>query len=245
MQKLRGRIRNAEADGVSDTIVRLFRADAGAQKDTFLTATMARLETLSQQITTATMQDKAVSTLRAADGARDEAIRTLGTILAAYAVFPIAEKQAHAVPLKAVYDKYAKAGITAANYTSESSLTESLLEDFAADGLADNIAALEGVAESLAQVRERQDAFTAARDAYMQAAANKGATASSFNKPIVSLINDKLIPYLDAMVIAEDADCAAFARNVAAEIGRMNETVAKRIKRRAGAAANGGEAVSP
>lgn len=244
MQKLRGRIRNAEADGLSDTIVRLFKADAAAQQDAFLTATMARLETLSQQITTATMQDKAVSTLKAADSARDEAIRTLGTILAAYAVFPIAEKQARAVPLKAVFDKYAKAGITAANYTSESSLTESLLEEFAAAGLADNIAALEGVAESLAQIRERQDAFTAARDAYATAAANKGATASSFNKPIVSLINDKLIPYLDAMVIAESADCAAFARNVAAEIARMNETVAKRIKKRAPTAANGA-AVSP
>lgn len=244
MQKLRGRIRNAEADGLSDTIVRLFKADAAAQQDAFLTATMARLETLSQQITTATMQDKAVSTLKAADSARDEAIRTLGTILAAYAVFPIAEKQARAVPLKAVFDKYAKAGITAANYTSESSLTESLLEDFAAAGLADNIAALEGVAESIAQIRERQDAFTAARDAYATAAANKGATASSFNKPIVSLINDKLIPYLDAMVIAESADCAAFARNVAAEIARMNETVAKRIKKRAPTAANGA-AVSP
>lgn len=244
MKKLRNQLRNAEADGLSDTIVRLFKADAAAQQDAFLTATMARLETLSQQITTATMQDKAVSTLKAADSARDEAIRTLGTILAAYAVFPIAEKQARAVPLKAVFDKYAKAGITAANYTSESSLTESLLEDFAAAGLADNIAALEGVAESLAQIRERQDAFTAARDAYATAAANKGATASSFNKPIVSLINDKLIPYLDAMVIAESADCAAFARNVAAEIARMNETVAKRIKKRAPTAANGA-AVSP
>lgn len=244
MKKLWGRIRNAEADGLSDTIVRLFRADAAAQKDAFLAATMARLETLSRQITTATMQDKAVSTLRAADGARDEAIRTLGTILAAYAVFPIAEKQARGVPLKAVYDKYAKAGITGANYTSESSLTESLLEDFAAESLADSIAALEGVAESLAQVREKQDAFTAARDAYAAAAANKGATASSFNKPIVSLINDKLIPYLDAMVIAENADCAAFARNVAAEIARMNETVAKRMRKRADAA-DGGAAVSP
>lgn len=244
MKKLISKIRNAEADGLSDTIVRLFRADAAAQQDAFLTATMARLETLSRQITTATMQDKAVSRLKAADSARDEAIRTLGTILAAYAVFPIAEKQARAVPLKAVFDKYAKAGITAANYTSESSLTESLLEDFAAAGLADNIAALEGVAESLAQIRERQDAFTAARDAYAAAAANKGATASSFNKPIVSLINDKLIPYLDAMVIAENADCAAFARNVAAEIARMNETVAKRVKKRAPTTADGA-AVSP
>ncbi len=235
MKKLRGRIRNAEADGLSDTLVRLFRADARAQADAFLTATMARLETLSRQITTATMQDKAVSTLRAADSARDEAIRTLGAILAAYAVFPIAGKKERAAPLKAVYDKYAKAGITAANYTSESSLTESLLEDFAAEGLADSIGALEGVAESLAQIRERQDAFTAARDAYGAASAGKGATASSFNKPIVSLINERLIPYLDAMVLAENAGCMAFARNVEAEIGRMNETVAKRIRKRADA----------
>ena len=231
MNKLRGQIRNAEVDGLSDTLVRLFKADEGAQGDAFLKTAMAELETLSAQITTAILQDKVLSTLEAADGARDEAIRTLGTVLAGYAVFPIAAKKELALPLKAVYDKYAKAGITGASYTSESSMTESMLEDFAAESLADNIAGLEGVPEAIAGIRTAQDAFTQANDEYVRASASKGASASSYNKPIVALINEKLVPYLGAMVIAGNAAVSDFARGVSAEIDRMNEAIAKRTKK--------------
>ena len=228
MNKLRSQIRNAEVDGLSDTLVRLFKADEGAQGDAFLSATMVDLETLSAQITTAILQDKVLSTLEAADGARDEAVRALGAVLAGYAAFPIAAKKELAVPLKAVYDKYAQAGITGANYTSESSMVESMLEDFSAASLAENIAGLEGVSEAIAAVREAQDAFTQANDDYVRASANKGASASSYNKPIVALINEKLVPYLGAMVIAGNAAVADFARGVSAEIDRMNEAIAKR-----------------
>lgn len=228
MRNLRSQIRNAEVDGLSDTLTRLFKADLKAQTDAFLKATMAELETLSEKITTAILQDKTLSTLESADSARDEAIKTLGTVLAAYAVFPIASKKELVAPLKAIWDKYAKAGITTANYTSESSLVESMLEDFTADSLAENIANLEGVAEAITAIRAAQDEFTKANDEYVKASANKGASASSYNKPIVSLINDKLVPYLNAMVIAGNENCAEFAKAVEAEIERANAVVAKR-----------------
>lgn len=231
MHKLRSIIRNTEVDGLSDTLIRLFKADLKAQGDAFLKATMAQMETLSAQITTAILQNRTLSTLEAADGVRDDAIRTLGTLLAAYAVFPIAEKKELAAPLKAVYDKYAKAGITGASYASESSLVESLLEDLAAENLAGNIKGLEGIGEAVASVRAAQDEFTKANDDYVKANASKGASASSYNKPIVSLINDKLVPYLDAMVIASNENCLEFAKGVDAEICRANDTIAKRTKK--------------
>ena len=76
MNKLRTAIRNAEVDGLSDTLIRLFKADLKAQGDAFLKATMERMETLSAQITTAILQNKTLSTLEAADSVRDEAVRT-------------------------------------------------------------------------------------------------------------------------------------------------------------------------
>lgn len=234
MNKLRTAIRNAEVDGLSDTLIRLFKADLKAQGDAFLKATMERMETLSAQITTAILQNKTLSTLEAADSVRDEAVRTLGTLLAAYAVFPIASKKELAAPLKAIYDKYAKAGITGANYTSESSLIESLLGDLAEECLTDNIKGLEGIGEAVAAIRSAQDEFTKANDDYVKANTNKGASASSFNKPIVSLINEKLVPYLDAMVIAGNENCLEFAKGVDAEINRANDTIAKRTKKSAG-----------
>lgn len=233
MNKLRTAIRNTEVDGLSDTLIRLFKADLKAQGDAFLKATMEQMETLSAQITTAILQNKTLSTLEAVDNVRDEAVRTLGTLLAAYAVFPIASKKELAVPLKAIYDKYAKTGITGANYTSESSLIESLLGDFAAKDLADNIKGLEGISEAVASIRSAQDEFTKANDEYLKANTNKGASASSYNKPIVSLINDKLVPYLDAMVIAGNENSLEFAKGVDAEINRANDTIVKRTKKSA------------
>lgn len=234
MNKLRTAIRNAEVDGISDTLIRLFKADLKAQGDAFLKTTMERMETLSAQITTAILQNKTLSTLEAADSVRDEAVRTLGTLLAAYAVFPIASKKELAAPLKTIYDKYAKAGITGANYTSESSLIESLLGDLAEESLANNIKGLEGIGEAIASIRSAQNEFTKANDEYVKANTNKGASASSFNKPIVSLINEKLVPYLDAMVIAGNENCLEFAKGVDAEINRANDTIAKRTKKGAG-----------
>ena len=224
MNKLKTAIRNAAVDGLSDSIIRNFKADEKAQSDSFLKSALEELETLSAQITTAILQDKTLSTLDSADSARDETIKTLGTVLAAYAVFPIASKKELSAPLKAIYDKYAKAGIRNANYTSESSMIESMLRDFAAETVAENIKALEGVAEAIASIRTAQDE-------YMKANSNKGVSASSFNKPIVSLVNDKLVPYLNAMVIAGNANCMDFAKSVEAEINRVNDMIAKRGKR--------------
>lgn len=231
MNKVVSGVKNTELDGLSDTFVRLYKANASAAKDTFVAATMAEIERLSAEITTAILQDKAVSTLEAADAERDKAITALGKVLAGYAALPIAAKQTAAAPLLAVYEKYAKAGITKASYISESSMVESMLEDLAAEPLAAHIAALEGVAESVAAIRAAQDAFTAANDAYVAANESKGASASSVKKPLLAAINEKLVPYLNAMQIAKNEDCAAFASGVESEIARVNEAVARRSKK--------------
>lgn len=233
MYKLKTVIRNTELDGFTDTIIRLFKDDAKAQADAFLSSTIGELQNLSAQITTAILQDKTLSTLDAADSTRDEAIKTLGAVLGGYAVFPIASKKELAEPLKAIYDKYSKAGITTASYTSESSMIESMLEDFSAASVADNIKGLEGVAEAIASIRTAQDDFTKANDDFLKANANKNASATSLNKPIVSLINEKLVPYLNAMVIAGNENCLEFAKNMETEIKRTNEIIAKRGKKTA------------
>lgn len=231
MNKLRTSVRNMEIDGLSDSIIRAYKADEKVQKDAFLKPVLAELEDLSAKITKAILQDKTLSSLDAADSVRDEAVRTLGTVLAAYAVFPIAGKKERAAPLKAAYDKYAKAGITGASYASESSMIESLLEDFSADALSANIADLEGVAEAVASIRSAQDDFTKANDEYVKASANKGASASSFKKPIVSLVNDRLVPYLNLMSGSGNKNCAEFAKSVGKEISRVNDMIAKRTKK--------------
>ena len=201
MNKLTAKARITEVDGLSDSVIRIFGADTKAQEDTFLKGQIAELTTLSDAITAAILQDKAVSNLDEADSRRDEAVRNLGALLSGYVVFPLEEKKAAALCLKTVYDKYAKSGILSASYVSESSMIESMLGD-----------------------------FTAANDAFVKAEGSKGASASSYKKPILAVINDKIVPYLNTMAIVGNTAVADFAKGVESEISRVNETVAKRGK---------------
>ncbi|BDC95755.1 hypothetical protein TRSA_08540 [Treponema saccharophilum] len=231
MNRLTYSLKNTELDGLTDSIVRAFKADAKAALDQFIAKVMEEIEKLSGAITTAILQDKTASNLEAADGVRDEALRTLGTVLSGYAALPVEAKKAAAAPLKAVWDKYSKAGILNASYTSESSLVESLLEELGAESLAENRAALDGVAEAISAVRDAQTNFALENDAYVKALNNKAAAASSYKKPLLALINDKLVPYLNAMQIAGNENCADFAKSVETEIARINDAVAKRGKK--------------
>lgn len=230
MNKLRTNARISEVDGLSDTIVRLYKADKSASEDAFLKATMAELEKLSADITTAILKDKTVSNLDVADSARDEAIRNLGALLSGYSVFPSEEKKNAAASLKSIYDKYAKAGITSANYTSESSMIESLLGDFSADSAKAQIEKLDGVDSLILKIRAAQDDFTKANDEYTKAKGSKGESASSIKKPLVSIINDKLVTYLNTMSLVGNAALAEFSKNVGTEIDRVNSAVTKRRK---------------
>lgn len=230
MNKLNAKARITEVDGLSDSIIRIFGADSKAQEDAFLKSQIAQLTVLSDAITAAILQDKAVSNLDEADSRRDEAIRNLGALLSGYAVFPLEEKKAAALSLKAVYDKYAKSGILSVSYISESSMIESLLGDFSSAEAKANIEKLDGIGEMLAAVRAAQDDFTAANDAFVKAEGSRGASASSYKKPILSVINDKIVPYLNTMAVVGNTAVAEFAKGVETEITRVNETVAKRGK---------------
>ena len=230
MNKLNAKARITEVDGLSDSVIRIFGADSKAQEDAFLKSQIAQLTVLSDAITEAILKDKAVSNLDEADSKRDEAVRNLGALLSGYEVFPLEEKKAAALGLKAVYDKYAKSGILSASYVSESSMIESLLKDLASAEAAANIEKLDGVAELVEAIRAAQDDFTAANDAFVKAEGSKGASASSYKKPILAVINDKIVPYLNTMAIVGNAAVADFAKGVETEITRVNETVAKRGK---------------
>ena len=230
MNKVKSTIRITEVDGLSDSIIRIFGADTKAQEDDFLKSQIAELTTLSDAITAAILQDRAVSNLDEADSRRDEAIKNLGALLSGYAVFPLEEKKAAALGLKAVYDKYAKSGILSASYVSESSMIESLLKDLSSAEAMASIEKLDGIAEMVAAIRSAQDDFTAANDAFVKAEGSKGASASSYKKPILSVINDKIVPYLNTMSIVGNTAVADFAKGVETEISRVNESVAKRGK---------------
>lgn len=226
MNKVISKVRVTEVDGLSDALVRLYKADEGVSSDVFLKSVMDEIEKLSVSITTAIKQDKVLSNLEEADGVRDEAVKNLSTLLDGYSVFPVAAKKEAAQKLKTIFDKYRKSIITA-NYVSESSLIESLLEDFSKE---ETVSLLDGIKEILEQIRSAQDSFVKASDEYNAASTIKTESASSLKKPLLSAINDKLIPYITAMKMANSAVYADFATKAEGEIKRVNEIVLRRGK---------------
>ena len=228
MKKIRFQIRVTALDTVSDVLIRLYKADSALAKDDYLKGVMAEIESLSERITIAIKADKTASNLDEADTARDEIIRSLGTLLNGYAAIPVADKKAAAESLLAVYNKYK--GITTERYADESSLIESMLKDFAEDSLAEAVKALEGVSAYLADLRTAQDAFNKTNDEFTAYNVNKNESATSLKKPLLSEINDKLVPYLTAMNLANSAVYGDFTAKVEAEIIKINSSVINHSK---------------
>lgn len=239
MNKVSTRARVPEVDSFSDALVRLYQTtvqtNEGIAGDAFLKGVMAEIETLSAQITTAIKQDKVKSSLDDADSVRDEAVRNLGTALDGYAALPIAAKKEAAEKLRAIFAKYGKS-IASANYATESSFIESLLEDFDAADAQKAVTALDGVSELLAHIRAAENAFKKASDDYTAATSAKLDSATSLKKPLVAAVNDKLIPYLAAMAMANAAVYGDFISKVEREIDRVNATATRRAS--AGSAAS-------
>lgn len=231
MKKINSNIRVAELDTLSDVLVRLYKDSSGGEsaisKDANLSGIMADVERLSAEITTAIKSDRVSSTLDEADIARDEIIRNLGDALTGYAAIPVAAKKSAAQNLLSVFSKYGKQ-ITQKNFAEESSLIESLLEDFGAESLKSDVAALDGVDELVSELRSAQDSFNKANDDFTNASVNRGESATSVKKSLISVLNDKLVPYLSA--VAPLADYKDFASKCEAEITKANAAVSKRGK---------------
>lgn len=231
MKKINSNMRVAELDTLSDVLVRLYKDSSAAEnavsKDANLSLIMADVERLSADITTAIKSDRVSSTLDEADIVRDGIIRNLGDALTGYAAIPIEAKKSAAQNLLSVFSKYGKQ-ITQKNFAEESSLIESILEDFGAENLASDVAALDGVGELVSELRAAQDSFNKANDDYTHASVSRGESATSVKKSLVSVLNDKLVPYLSA--VSPLADYKDFAVKCEVEITKANATVSKRGK---------------
>lgn len=227
MRKLVSTLRITELDTFLSTLLRLYAADEALCKDAFMASTMAELAPLSRQFTEAVKRERTGS-LAEADRVRDAVILDLGTLAEGYTAIPFEAQKAAAFAVKAVFDKYGKR-IVSESYATESSLIESLLIDLSAPELAGMIAQLPGIAELIAALRRAQDDFNVAKDLQTERAASDDApSATSLRKNLIAKVNDRLIPYLNAMAIANEAVFGAFIKQVEVEIGRANDTVSRR-----------------
>lgn len=225
MTKVNARVRVTELDSLSDTLVRQYKAQEALSQDAMLCAIMAEIEGESGRLTAAIKRDDVSSGLEDADSRRDEAVRLLGTLVEGYTAIPFEQQKAAAQALKALFDKYGKK-IATESYAAESSLIESMLADFAAKDAQQKV--LPGVPELVQNLRDAEDAFKSASDEFALAKNSKGESATAVKKTLVSILNDRLVPYLAAASCMESHK--SFASLAEAEIKKANDTAAKRTK---------------
>lgn len=232
MQKIKTNIRLTELGDTALRLVELFKKTTALQRNHFLKIWFAEVEQKALALTSAVKNDQALSKLKEADKERDKAIRTLHKLLQGYEHIPIEEMQHHGLKLATIFQKYG-IKITRENYASQSNLIASMLEDFSAKEIQISIDALPGVREALAEIQTQQQAFALLRSEYEEALAlQKGkASATSLKRPLLELINKKIIPYLYAMNIAEPEMFKELIGKASEIIGNTNSLVKAREKK--------------
>lgn len=227
MNNLSAKARITEIDGLTEYLLDIYKKEVGLANDEFLKEQFEELEKLSNVITNAIKRDRAQSNIEEKDAARDEAIRNLGDMLVGYAAFPMPDKKEAALALKATFDKYGKQ-IIYESHVNETSFIESLLADLETKEAKEHISKLDGIATVISTIRTTQAEFRSvyADWAKTQSIESKAVSASSMKKPIVEIINNKIVPYLTAMGYKEAYQ--DFAKTVDKEIGKINGAISSR-----------------
>lgn len=232
MEKIRGNVRITELADTARRLCELFKKTSLVQNDDFLSLSFAEVEKQTNELTAAVKKDTIHSNLEKADQERDHAIRVLDKLLKGYEHIPVENMQKHAKKLLPVFNKYG-VRITSENYATLSTLIISMLEDFSASHLSTSVEALIGVKESLNNIRTKQAAFDALREAYEGEVAiqKKRASATVLRKPLLELVNKKIVPYLVAMNIAQPDSFKEFISKASEIVTSTNEAVKSREKK--------------
>ena len=232
MNKLNTSVKVTELGDTALRLVKAFKAVVAVQNDAFLTKTFAEIEKQATAMTSAVKSDQALSKLEEADAQRDQAIRVLDKLLKGYENIPLENLKTHAKKLAEIFKKYG-VKITGENYASQSTLINSLLGDFSATELKPSIEALAGVKEVLVEIQTKQDAFAALRSDYekAQVSQKEKSSATSLRKPLLELINKKVVPYLVAMSIAQPELFKNLTAEASEIITSTNEAIKARSKK--------------
>lgn len=225
MNKLNWNVRVSELSNVSDTIIRFFKASEAAE-DKFLLSIMAEIEQLSNKLSTFLNRTKIVSGMKEASKSRLNAVSSLRKLVLGYSVFPDEEKKSASLKILEVLHKYKN--IASGNYASQTSSVKALLRDLSESQIQKEIAKLDGVSALVENVRESQKEFENANDIYNSAIAVKDESATKIKKPLLDVLNMRLVPYLSAVVTQDEEIFSSLCKSVSQTIDSMNLLTAKR-----------------
>lgn len=228
--KVQNNIQIAELGTLSQAIgVRYDENLSKIGEDRILDALMANEKKESNALISSMNRTKSASSLVEKDSARDEALSALIDMAKAYTLLGTASQKQTAVKVCALLDKYK--GIAHLNNATESAKIASLLEDLDKEGNKEAVEALPNLAEAVAAVRAAEADFLAGVKAQEDEKLGLGDNASAVKKRLVSLLNDKLIAYLNIASELFAENYGAFAEQVSLAVNKSNSVVTQRAKR--------------
>lgn len=203
----------------------------GLESDTYLAGLFSYLDDKSDLLGVAINRSKTESNLDDKDLVRDEKVQALYYLLLGAIYNPNAKISASATKLYAIFEKYGLK-IIKESYLIESSLIESMLEDYADLSLQADIAAVLGCAELIASLQTAQNDFRTADTIWTEEKSKEDLTqsASEIKKEVLAVINGKIIVYLKAMSQVNPEVYAEFAKAVSDIINEVNQAVKRRSK---------------
>lgn len=230
MKKLDAKIRVAELADVSARLVEIYKSETSLVEDSFFKPLFDQIKERALALSIAIKKENAISKLEELDEQRDNTIRDLKNALVGYASLRTAEIRGSAEQLLTIFERYGLKVIRE-NYASQSGHIDSMLRDFSTEPALALVEKLADVKEILEELQERQTAFNTERMAYEKSLSELGTTpsASSLKKPLLDLLNVKLMNYLIATKEVEKYQ--SFAATVAQAFDEMNETIARRSKK--------------
>ena len=230
IEKLLSVSRVTEVDAASMRLLGAYK-NTSLRSDVHLSAMFTDLEPESVRLTAAINRSKAESELEAKDEVRDQQVRALFYLVKGFLYHPQAEVKSAAETVEKVLENYGL-DITGESYSTESSLIASLLDDLSKQKVLDAIAVLPGCAEVKTALQTAQADFETTRIAYEEEKAHESTeqNATAIKKSVVGIINERIVIYMRAMEVVDEANYGVFARTIVSIIAENNEVVKKRRK---------------
>ena len=196
--------------------------------DEHLAKETKELKDLSQRLIIAIRRGKTSVALEEFDLARDKATRLLFKLIDGYTAHPNEAKAQAAQKLSLITAKYPV--VWSFNQEEQSGLMNSLIKDF--EGSEAEVNALDGVKERFDEVKSAQEAFETAHKESLKVSKDEkeSESASSLKKPILNLVNNDLLSYLDVMCSIEPSKYEKLATMIEGEIQNVNDKVVARSK---------------
>lgn len=217
----------AEVANLAASIITAYQSNR--VEDNTISQIIIDLGKYESQITSAIQRSKTNSNLLELDAVRDAAWVDLYYLVFGFTHSPLENMRSAASRLFKVIDKYGLK-LAKANYASESALLKSVFDEIETGNMREQMAELPSVSEAYENLIVSEEKFHNERIRYQQANAEESVlvVASEIKKDIIDLINDKLVKYLDAMLMVQPDRYEKLYRVVSEIIETNNLRVSKR-----------------